>query len=164
MKIKRVNAKIGDVFAIEIEESIFTYGQIINFEWSYFCYIIFDFTSNYLLDINNINTEKIMMIGFSIRPDISALIKRGEWKLLGQKECHKDVKIPEFLIGVTRDDKHYLSVMNYKREFVREATAKDMEELSRFHSYSASLVKPAIQQMVKTGEVEDFYKGLIYKG
>lgn len=161
---KRVNVKIGDVFAIEIEKSVFAYGQIINFEVGHFCYIIFDFTSNYLLDMKDIDTEKIMMMGFSLKKEISYLIKRGEWILIGQRECHKDIKIPEFIISLIREGKDYNAVMNYKREFLREATATDMDELSTFCSYSASSVKPAIQQKVKTGEVDDFYKGLLYKG
>lgn len=158
---KVIKAKVGDVFAIPIENNQYGFGQIIS-NASLFnnLYILFDYITEGIPDINNILNKPILAIAHLD----NGSIEDGDWTVISnEKVVLKKIKYPNYLIDGDFDENFKLKkiVKKYDGEFIREATEQDLRELNRHRSYTSNVFDNIIKAKYNEKKVNNYYSSLL---
>lgn len=124
MARKKIKAKVGDVFAIPINENLYCFGQIVaQVEPNPKLYVMFDFALDKIPEINSIINKPILAIAHM--QDFA--INDNDWPIIGNTEVVlKNLKYPFYKIYKGNQ----MMVMDYLGNLVREANDSDLKELT----------------------------------
>lgn len=158
--IKRKGIRVGDVFAIPIDNERYSYGQIIAKGYGSDCYVIFDIVANEHPLLEQIPNNKVVFLTFTLHQKIA----EGEWALLGNAPVNGDVRIPEFKVDVIENGVVRCMVSRYDGEILRYATEHDVKSLSTMQSYTPNVLESAVKAKYGIIPWRPYFDELIYKG
>ncbi|MEW6697622.1 MAG: Imm26 family immunity protein [Bacillota bacterium] len=160
MARKKIKAKVGDVFAIPINENLYCFGQIVaQVEPNPKLYVMFDFALDKIPEINSIINKPILAIAHM--QDFA--INDNEWPIIGNMEVAlKNLKYPFYKIYKGNQ----MMVMDYLGKLVREANNKDLVELDFRTTFSSfdfeSLAKEKFLFNKSMKMLEKDYSDILY--
>ncbi len=154
-KKKKVNPKVGDVFTFPIDEHSFCFGQVITANSASFTklYILFDFVSDVMTDIQTVIRKPILAIAHLD----DGCILDGIWKIIGNTEVAlKNIKYPNYLMGLPQ------VVISYDGRELRQATEQDILELDYPSSYTSHIFVDLARAKYANQEWADVYDEILF--
>lgn len=158
--IKRNRVKVGDVFAIPIDDTRYSYGQIVANGYGSDCYVIFDIVTSKYPPLEQITSHKIVFMIFTLHQKII----EGEWLLLGNTPVSDGIKIPEFKVDVMENGVIRSMVSRHDGEILRYATEEEAKTLNTMQSYTPNVLEDAVKTKYGVIQCNRNFNELIYKG
>lgn len=144
----------GDVFAVQIGNGKFVYGQIVA-NSNPKCYVIFDYVSETSPDLITLVNSKIVFLTYTV----DVFIEDGDWKVIGNVEPPTTINFPEYIIETPKGS----MVMDYMGKMIRHATQSDLKNLGIKNSVSPKVLEVAIRAKYGTGKWLPPLDMLLYK-
>lgn len=153
---KRVRVKIGDVFAISLNQNRYCYGQVVSEGRISDCMIVYDMVSMEHPTISEITSKPII---FLIQT-VNSRIEDGIWSVIGNGSI-PSMTFP--LYKVETEDGYML--VDHKGDVINEdPSASEIEEVPELESWSPVSLEKAVHARFITGEWDPYYNELIYTG
>ncbi|MFB8377829.1 Imm26 family immunity protein [Paenibacillus taichungensis] len=152
---KRLKVKLGDVFAIRLDQTRYCYGQVVSEGRISDCMIVYDLISTELPKVSEITSKPII---FLIQT-VNSRIEDGIWNVIGNGPI-SSMTFP--LYKVETEDGHML--VDHKGDVVNEdPSASEIENVAELESWSPVSLEKAVNARFVTGEWDSYYDELIYK-
>lgn len=155
MSKKSHKVKVGDVFAIEISENVYSYGQVVSLGQLSECIVIYDMTSAAHPRVEEIIKQPIIFLAHTV----TTRIEDGYWPYIGTAPVPNTIKYPEYICETLKG----FVVLNYKGQTVRRANQEDMETLSTLRSCSPAIVEDAVKARYGHAEWYPYLDNLLYR-
>lgn len=150
---KKIRAKIGDVFAVPIDEKTYGYGQIVA-GGKPKCYVMYNIRSEEHPDINIITSSRIIFLAHTI--DIR--IEDGVWEVLGNYPVKQNIVLPEYKVDTPKG----IMVTDYEGKLLRIATKEEEERLYTSKSHSPVAIEKSIKTWFGVGDPYPYIDELFY--
>ncbi|KQY94474.1 hypothetical protein ASD24_02650 [Paenibacillus sp. Root52] len=151
---KRIKVKIGDIFAIKLDQDRSCYGQVISEGRTSDCMIVYDLVATEHPAISEITSNPII---FLIQT-VNSRIEDGFWSVVGNGPI-PSMTYP--LYKVETEDGYIL--VDHKGDIVNDdPLASEIEEVPELEPWSPVSLENAIRAKFLTGEWDPYYNELIY--
>ncbi|MFE6076679.1 Imm26 family immunity protein [Paenibacillus sp. NPDC057886] len=153
---KRVKVKIGDVFAIWLNQDRYCYGQVVSEGRISDCMIVYDVVSMQHPKVSEITSKPIIFI----IQTVNSRIEDGIWNVIGNGPI-PSMTFP--LYKVETEDGYML--VDHKGDIVNEDPSdSEIENVLELESWSPVSLEKAVNARFVTGEWDPYYNELIYTG
>ncbi|WP_042162462.1 Imm26 family immunity protein [Paenibacillus gorillae] len=151
---KKVKVRIGDVFAIKIEQDKYSYGQVIAEGRISDCMVIFDVVSKEHLPVIDITSKPIV---FLIQT-VNSRIEDGIWEVIGNAPL-PHINFPVY--KVETEDGYML--VDHSGDIINENPRdSEIEGVIELESWSPVSLEKVVTARFITGEWDSYYDDLIY--
>ncbi|MDR9746146.1 Imm26 family immunity protein [Paenibacillus taichungensis] len=152
---KRVKVKLGDVFAIRLDQTRYCYGQVVSEGRISDCMIVYDLVSMEHPKVSDIPSKPII---FLIQT-VNSRIEDGIWNVIGNGPI-SSLTFP--LYKVETEDGYML--VNHQGDVENEyPSASEIENVPKLESWSPVSLEKAVNARFVTGEWDPYYNELMYK-
>ncbi|SLJ88452.1 MULTISPECIES: Imm26 family immunity protein [unclassified Paenibacillus] len=146
--------KLGDIFAIRLNQGRYCYGQVVSEGRISDCMIVYDLVSMEHPTVSEITSKPII---FLIQT-VNSRIEDGIWNVIGNGPI-PSMTFP--LYKVETEDGYML--VDHKGDVVNEdPSASEIEEVPELESWSPVSLEKAANARFITGEWDTYYNELIY--
>jgi len=145
--LTKIEASVGDVFAIPIDESRWGAGQVVaEYGKSQIYLAAYDYLveSPTRLDPNDVVSRPLLLLALSF----DGLIYAGEWPLVGRVDVPTDMPLPAYKLG----SPDQLMVVDYSGKRERTATVVEADALPFRTTVAAVRLEKALQAIYGVGE------------
>lgn len=147
--------KLGDIFAISLNQGRYCYGQVFSEGRISDCMIVYDLVSMEHPTVSEITSKSII---FLIQT-VNSRIEDGIWIVIGNGPI-PSMTFP--LYKVETEDGYML--VDHKGDVVnKDPSASEIEEVPELESWSPVSLEKAANARFVTGEWDTYYNELIYK-
>lgn len=153
--VSKLKAKVGDVFAIPINDTMYAYGQIVGCGKPK-CYVIYDIHGTQHPPISQIVKSPIVFLTHIV--DIR--IEDGVWMVLGNAPTPTHIIFPEYKV----DTPNGYMITNYSGKILRHAKQEEVEKLNTRKSHSPVSLEKSVKDKFGDGEPYPYIKELLYMG
>lgn len=152
---KRIKVNLGDVFAIKVDENLFSYGQVVYTNGTTGYIVIYDVTAEKHPDIQEIVNKPIVFFANTILIHIIS----GKWELIGNAELPKCITFSRYIVR-TLDG---YRVKSHEGKTLGPATENDIKELKHQKTYSPAIIEDAVKAKFGDAEWYPTLDELVYK-
>jgi hypothetical protein len=151
--------KIGDTFAMYIDESVTGFGQIVDFpNKDYFIVIVFEkiYKGKKWPNLSKVFNDNILLLGYTV----DSLLYHKKWTVIGNNITNiSNIKLPYHKL----DSPPNAKIVNYKGDIIRKASKEEFNTLDYETVVAPIRFNFALKGYHKLGEWDEDYDRLLYE-
>jgi len=150
--------KVGDVFAIPIDDKRYAYGQLVANGFGSDCYVTYDITAETHPELEQIVSSPIVFRIFTLHQ----LIVNGIWIIIGNASISQKIYIPEFKVESTENKVKTWMVQSYDGTILRPASTEEIERLNYMESFTPNMLDNAVKAKYGVLSWKPHYNKILY--